>query len=56
MYVWLDQAGMFAWVSTVSHTDKKHKVLSKQIVFCHVNAPVIQFILGHPDERLEVMQ
>lgn len=36
------------------HTDKKHKDLSKQIVLCHVNAPVIKFILGDPDERLEV--
>lgn len=39
---------------TCKHTDKKHKDLSKQIVLCHVNAPVIKFILGDPDERLEV--
>lgn len=38
---------------TSKHTDKKQKALSKQIVFCHANAPVIKFLLGDPDERLE---
>lgn len=38
---------------TCKHTDKNYKDLSKQIVLCRVNAPVIKIIWGDPDERLE---